>query len=152
MGSVDRSCLISKQWSSDSSHNSAASHCHHPSTAHAPDSHGPPRALPPQVGRTKAAAAEAGEHTWSKGAYFLGKVLWAKGYTELLERLEEHAEQTGTRVDVDVFGTGPDMHAVQEEAGKRQLPLRFNGAMDHADKRLQVRRRCMWCAGCRVLP
>jgi hypothetical protein len=93
----------------------------------------------PQVGRTKAAAAEAGEHAWSKGAYFLGKVLWAKGYTELLERLEEHTAQTGEKVDVDVFGTGPDMHAVQEEAGRRRLPLKFNGAMDHADKQLQVR-------------
>ncbi len=78
-------------------------------------------------------------------------MLWAKGYTELLERLEEHAEQTGARVDVDVFGTGPDMHAVQEEAGKRQLPLRFNGAMDHADKRLQVRGAVAASACCGVV-
>jgi len=45
---------------------------------------------------------------FKKGVYFLGKVLWAKGYTELLDRLNEHERRTGERVPVDVYGTGPD--------------------------------------------
>ena len=74
---------------------------------------------------------------WPRGAYFLGKVLWAKGYTELLDRLGEHAEQTGERVPVDVFGSGPDLGSVREEAVARGLPLEFHGARDHADAGLQ---------------
>jgi glycosyltransferase involved in cell wall biosynthesis len=118
-------------------------------------------------------------------------VLWAKGYTELLERLNEHSARVGEPVkvgrpwgvrgrearerliawssqaaafaalgpsrcarstaphtplipphpppQVDVYGTGPDLDAVQEEASRRRLALRFNGARDHADTSLQVR-------------
>jgi len=89
------------------------------------------------VGQAKAAAAQEGGKPFQKGAYFLGKVLWAKGYTELLDRLNEHAARTGEAVEVDVYGTGPDLHAVEEEAGRRRLHLAFNGARDHADTSLQ---------------
>lgn len=65
-------------------------------------------------------------------------MLWAKGYTELLDRLNEHTSRTGQPVDVDVYGSGPDLDAVQEEASRRRLALRFNGARDHADRSLQV--------------
>jgi len=40
---------------------------------------------------------------------------------------------------VDVYGSGPDLDAVQEEAARRRLALKFNGAKDHADSSLQVR-------------
>eukprot|EP00879_Flechtneria_rotunda_P015788 GHRR01016511.1.p1 GENE.GHRR01016511.1~~GHRR01016511.1.p1 ORF type:complete len:261 (+),score=121.99 GHRR01016511.1:73-783(+) len=90
-----------------------------------------------QVGEAKAAAAAAGKKVWQKGAYFLGKVLWAKGYTELLERLNEHASVTGHKVEVDVYGAGPDLQAVQEAAAERNLPLHFNGPRDHADRSIQ---------------
>lgn len=86
------------------------------------------------VGEKKAQAASAGEARFSKGAYFLGKVVWAKGYTELLDRLKEHNERTGEQVDVDVYGSGPDFNAVVEEAKNRHLSLKFNGARDHADE------------------
>lgn len=79
-----------------------------------------------------------------QGAYFLGKVLWAKGYTELLERLQEHTSATGQNVPVDVYGSGPDLPAVQEAARDRQLALKFNGPKDHADASLQVRSG-VWC-------
>jgi hypothetical protein len=74
-----------------------------------------------------------------QGAYFLGKVLWAKGYTELLERLQEHTSATGQNVEVDVYGSGPDLSAVQEAARSSNLRLTFNGPKDHADASLQVR-------------
>jgi digalactosyldiacylglycerol synthase len=110
-----------------------------------------------EVGRKKAAAAAEGKPAFGKGAYFLGKVLWAKGYTELLDRLNEHAARSGgagssgggngrgggsggngsAPFAVDVYGAGPDLEAVQEEAARRGLPLTFNGARDHADADLQ---------------
>ena len=36
-------------------------------------------------------------------------MLWAKGYTELLDRMKEHTQRTGQNVPVDVFGSGPDL-------------------------------------------
>ena len=36
-------------------------------------------------------------------------MLWAKGYTELLDRLNEHVQRTGQQVEVDVYGSGPDL-------------------------------------------
>ena len=49
------------------------------------------------------------EQAFGKGVYFIGKVLWAKGYTELLDRLKEHTARTGINVPVDVYGSGPDL-------------------------------------------
>eukprot|EP00882_Tetradesmus_deserticola_P034852 GHRQ01040153.1.p2 GENE.GHRQ01040153.1~~GHRQ01040153.1.p2 ORF type:complete len:108 (-),score=66.49 GHRQ01040153.1:250-573(-) len=91
-----------------------------------------------RVGEAKAAAAAEGQRVWGKGAYFLGKVLWAKGYTELLQRLQEHSSATGDNVPVDVFGTGPDLPEVQHAACSSSLNLKFNGPRDHADSTLQV--------------
>jgi hypothetical protein len=65
------------------------------------------------VGEQKAAQAASGHPAWERGVYFLGKVVWAKGYTELLDRLMEHTARTGHNIPVDVFGSGPDLDAVQ---------------------------------------
>ncbi|GLC35497.1 hypothetical protein PLESTB_000201000 [Pleodorina starrii] len=90
-----------------------------------------------KVGQSKAQLAASGERPWSKDVYFLGKVLWAKGYTELLDRLKEHTQRTGERIHVDVYGSGPDLKAVEDEASRRNLALSFRGARDHADASLQ---------------
>jgi digalactosyldiacylglycerol synthase len=50
---------------------------------------------------------------FSKGAYFLGKMLWAKGYTQLVELMEDHTARTGEKMVVDFFGAGPDLPAVK---------------------------------------
>ncbi|GFH27776.1 uncharacterized protein HaLaN_26156 [Haematococcus lacustris] len=72
------------------------------------------QALPPQ-------AQQQGEGSsmsvFGKGVYFLGKVLWAKGYTELLDRLNEHTARTGEHVAVDVYGSGPDLKVRLGQAG-----------------------------------
>ncbi|GIL64495.1 hypothetical protein Vafri_18391 [Volvox africanus] len=90
-----------------------------------------------KVGQSKAQMVASGERPWSKDVYFLGKVLWAKGYTELLDRLNEHTQRTGQRIHVDVYGSGPDLKAVENEASRRNLDLSFRGARDHADTSLQ---------------
>jgi digalactosyldiacylglycerol synthase len=95
-----------------------------------------------KVGERKAEEIRSNQEAWSKGVYFIGKVLWAKGYTELLQRMREHAQCTGENVHVDVFGSGPDLKAVEDEAHRNQLSVTFNGARDHADSSLQDYKVC----------
>lgn len=49
------------------------------------------------------------------GAYFLGKVLWAKGYRELIDNMTMHYQTTGTTLPIDFFGTGPEVEEVQQD-------------------------------------
>eukprot|EP00898_Chlorokybus_atmophyticus_P004193 jgi/Chlat1/4775/Chrsp308S04747 len=71
----------------------------------------------------------AADRQFPNGAYFIGKVLWSKGYKELMEMLPEEMQ-------VDCFGHGPDFEAVQDAAKAKQLKLQFHGPRDHADPTL----------------
>ena len=96
-----------------------------------------------EVGRKIAAAAkdnteneeEAGS-TFGKGkvGYFIGKVVWAKGYLELLERVKEYNGTAAPKdkLVMDVFGDGDDFKAVKDSAARQQLALTFHGRADHA--------------------
>jgi len=46
----------------------------------------------------------------NKGAYFIGKALWAKGYRQLLIMLKDHYKRTGENLDIDLFGVCFDNH------------------------------------------
>ncbi len=77
---------------------------------------------------------------FKKGAYFLGKALWTKGYAELLDLLETHAVSEGDPPRFDLFGSGPDIDAVRERVrGSRGLArVRVHGVVvDHASEYLQ---------------
>jgi len=74
---------------------------------------------------------------WEREVYFIGKVLWAKGYTELLDRFSEHRCRTGHNIPVDVYGSGPDLAAVQARASSLDLAMSFQGPCDHANPRIQ---------------
>lgn len=50
-----------------------------------------------------------------KGAYFMGKVLWAKGYRDLVDNMVEHYLRTGEALCIDFFGAGPHVEEVQAE-------------------------------------
>lgn len=87
-----------------------------------------------KVGEKKSKAARDGSPRFSKGAYFLGKCVWAKGYTELIDLLSENKEKLGGGVSVDCYGTGEDLQDVKLESEKRNLSLQFLGARDHLDE------------------
>lgn len=82
-----------------------------------------------------AAEKETGEKTFSKGAYFLGKMVWAKGYRELIDLLAKHkSDLDGFKVDV--YGNGEDANEVQSTAKSLDLNLNFLKGRDHADDSL----------------
>ncbi|KVH90629.1 hypothetical protein Ccrd_007398 [Cynara cardunculus var. scolymus] len=67
------------------------------------------------VGERMAAEREGGQNSFSKGAYFLGKMVWAKGYRELIDLLAKQKDDlNGFRLDV--YGNGEDAHEVQTTA------------------------------------
>lgn len=88
-----------------------------------------------QVGEKKAAERESGQQAFSKGAYFLGKMVWAKGYKELIDLLAKHKDELGG-FKLDVFGHGEDSLEVQSTAQKLQLNMNFMEGRDHADDSL----------------
>ncbi len=76
---------------------------------------------------------------FDKGCYFLGKVVWGKGFHELLTRVEEHnASPAGVThtLELDVFGSGEDFDAVSKTSVQKNLPLRFKGRADHASDQM----------------
>jgi len=71
------------------------------------------------------------EHVFSEGAYFIGKLLWAKGHGLLIDYL---AGEEGVRVDL--YGNGEDSAKVQAAAAEAAVDLRFFGGRDHSDESL----------------
>lgn len=61
------------------------------------------------IGRTR------GSEPFPRGAYFMGKVLWAKGYRDLMDNMKAHYNRTGHALPIDFFGAGPDVEEVQDE-------------------------------------
>eukprot|EP00241_Pyramimonas_parkeae_P004528 CAMPEP_0114253188 /NCGR_PEP_ID=MMETSP0058-20121206/16252_1 /TAXON_ID=36894 /ORGANISM="Pyramimonas parkeae, CCMP726" /LENGTH=839 /DNA_ID=CAMNT_0001367203 /DNA_START=148 /DNA_END=2664 /DNA_ORIENTATION=+ len=75
---------------------------------------------------------------FTKGAYFIGKVLWPKGYTELVDLVHQHQTAkkecgaTTGAMEVDVYGGGEDLPSVKQAAEQKQLHMNFMGPKDHA--------------------
>ncbi|RLM58624.1 uncharacterized protein C2845_PM18G01130 [Panicum miliaceum] len=88
-----------------------------------------------EVGERIAAERESGQQSFSKGAYFLGKMVWAKGYRELIDLFAKHkSDLEGFKLDI--YGNGEDSHEVQSTARKLNLNLNFHKGRDHADDSL----------------
>lgn len=74
------------------------------------------------------------------GAYFLGKVLWAKGYRRLVDLMDEHYTRTEERLPIDFFGAGPDLDAVKARVSDSYglSSVQIHGVVvDHASEYLQ---------------
>ncbi|KAL9672914.1 hypothetical protein QQ045_029167 [Rhodiola kirilowii] len=88
-----------------------------------------------QIGQKVAAEKGLGQHTFSKGAYFLGKMVWAKGYRELIDLLAKQKDDLDG-FNLDVYGNGEDANEVINTAKKFDLNLNFMKGRDHADDSL----------------
>ncbi|CAN6362331.1 unnamed protein product [Urochloa humidicola] len=88
-----------------------------------------------EVGERIAAERESGKQSFSKGAYFLGKMVWAKGYRELIDLFAKHKSDL-EGFNLDIYGNGEDSHEVQSAARKLNLNLNFHKGRDHADDSL----------------
>ncbi|KAL6521198.1 Digalactosyldiacylglycerol synthase 1, chloroplastic [Orobanche gracilis] len=89
-----------------------------------------------KIGEKVASEKERGEKTFSKGAYFLGKMVWAKGYKELIDLLATYKKDLDG-FNLDVYGNGEDAHEVKNTAKRLNLNLKFMKGRDHADDSLQ---------------
>lgn len=87
------------------------------------------------IGERMAAERENGQESFSKGAYFLGKMVWAKGYRELIDLLAKQKKDLNG-FKLDVYGNGEDAHEVQSTAKKFDLNVNFMKGLDHADDSL----------------
>ncbi|VAH47697.1 unnamed protein product [Triticum turgidum subsp. durum] len=87
------------------------------------------------IGEKVIADRERGHNSFSKGAYFLGKMVWAKGYKELIDLLYKHKNDL-EGFKLDVYGNGEDSQAVQAAARKLDLGINFYKGKDHADDSL----------------
>ncbi|KAK8663156.1 hypothetical protein V6N13_025037 [Hibiscus sabdariffa] len=88
-----------------------------------------------KIGEKVAGERELGQQAFSKGAYFLGKMVWAKGYRELIDLLAKHKNDLHG-FKLDVYGNGEDAHEVQSTAKRLNLNLNFLKGRDHADDSL----------------
>lgn len=71
-------------------------------------------------------------HPFTKGAYYIGKMVWHKGYKELLKLLCDNQKDL-TGLEVDLYGSGEDSDQIEEAAKKLEITVRVNPGRDHAD-------------------
>lgn len=84
------------------------------------------------IGMKKKEQQWNGEQAFTKGTYYIGKMVWSKGYKELLKLLHEHQKEL-TGLEVDLYGSGEDSDQVQEAAEELEIPVRVHPGRDHAD-------------------
>lgn len=85
-----------------------------------------------EIGKKKKEELEDGKPAFSKGVYYIGKMIWNKGYRELLNLLSDHQKEL-VGLEVDLYGTGEDSNEVKVAAKKLKLPVRVHPGRDHAD-------------------
>lgn len=85
-----------------------------------------------EIGKKKREQQQNGDKAFTKGAYFIGKMIWSKGYKELLQLLKDHQKELA-ELELDLFGSGEDSDDVQQAAKNLELAVRVHPACDHAD-------------------
>lgn len=85
-----------------------------------------------EIGKKKNEQQQSGSKAFAKGAYYIGKMIWHKGYKELLKLLQDNQNDL-TGLEVDLYGNGEDSAEVQEAAKKLKLTVRVHPGRDHAD-------------------
>nr|CAN80695.1 hypothetical protein VITISV_018376 [Vitis vinifera] len=85
-----------------------------------------------EIGKRKNEHQQNGDRAFTKGAYYIGKMVWSKGYKELLKLLHDNQKEL-TGLEVDLYGNGEDSDQVQGAAKKLELDVRVYPGHDHAD-------------------
>ncbi|XP_074580879.1 digalactosyldiacylglycerol synthase 2, chloroplastic-like [Curcuma longa] len=85
-----------------------------------------------EIGKAKYAQLQRGELAFTKGAYYIGKMVWSKGYKELLNLLTKYQKNL-SGIQVDLYGSGEDSEEVQQAAKNLSLAVTVNPGRDHAD-------------------
>ena len=86
------------------------------------------------IGEGTRRAAKRGKAPFEHGAYFIGKLLWAKGHRLLIDYLSGEEPGKGKRrTAIDIFGDGEDRSEIVEAASQARLEMNFCGGRDHAD-------------------
>ncbi|XP_072976446.1 digalactosyldiacylglycerol synthase 2, chloroplastic-like [Typha angustifolia] len=85
-----------------------------------------------EVGKVKLGQLQKGEVAFTKGIYYIGKMVWNKGYKELLQLLSKHQSKL-TDLQVDLYGNGEDSDQVRQSAEKLSLIVKVYPGRDHAD-------------------
>lgn len=83
------------------------------------------------IGR-KVHEQQQGYQNFTKGAYYIGKMIWSKGYKELLQLLSEKQKQLAG-LQIDLYGSGEDSKEVEQAAEKLSLTINVYPGRDHAD-------------------
>ena len=97
-----------------------------------------PRALVCNVHGVRADFLDIGRRPrHRRGAYYIGKVLWPKGFRLLLDYLQLERARGEPATRIDVFGKGEDLEAIRDEAASKELGVSFHGPTDHAGRQLQ---------------
>ncbi|CAN6284787.1 unnamed protein product [Urochloa humidicola] len=85
-----------------------------------------------EIGKLKHQQLCHKEQAFFKGAYYIGKMVWSKGYTELLQLLHNHqTELSGLKMEL--YGSGEDSDEVKASAKRLSLDIRVYPGRDHGD-------------------
>ncbi|WOL04684.1 hypothetical protein Cni_G13406 [Canna indica] len=85
-----------------------------------------------EIGKIRHGLILGGQKAFSKGAYFIGKMIWSKGYKELLQLLSEHQHELWD-IQMDLYGNGEDSSEIQNSFSKLALHVRIHPGRDHVD-------------------
>ncbi|CAK7348040.1 unnamed protein product [Dovyalis caffra] len=85
-----------------------------------------------EIGKKKIELQRSGNQAFTKGAYYIGKMVWSKGYKELIKLIRDNQKEL-IGLDVDLYGSGEDSEQVQAAAKKLDLVVRVYPGRDHAD-------------------
>ncbi|GMI66874.1 digalactosyl diacylglycerol deficient 2 [Hibiscus trionum] len=85
-----------------------------------------------EIGKKIFEQQHGSSQAFTKGAYYIGKMVWNKGYGELLKLLHDHQKELAG-LEVDLYGNGEDSDQVKEAASKLKLKVRVHPGRDHAD-------------------
>ncbi|CAM8894832.1 unnamed protein product [Rhodiola kirilowii] len=85
-----------------------------------------------EIGQKKKQQKENGDEAFTKGAYYIGKMVWGKGYKELLKLLHDHQKEL-TGLELDLYGSGEDSDAVKDAAQKLEITVKVYPGRDHGD-------------------